>query len=71
MKLKTQFAGMLAAVFPAVSFAHEGHGTWASYAHEMDHMLWLGAGVVCALALAVTGYRLLAARQQRKKDSQD
>lgn len=71
MKLKTIFAGVVAAIFPLVSLAHEGHGTWGSYAHELDHLAWLAAGVVFALGLAYAGFRLLATREQRDEDSQD
>ncbi len=43
-------AGVLLATAPA--FAHEGHGHWASFAHDYEHgLMALGAAAIIASAL--------------------
>ena len=68
MKLKICIAGLIAAIFPLLSLAHEGHGTWAGQAHEFEHLAWLLAGLIAGVVLLVEGYRRFGARSERHDD---
>jgi ABC-type iron transport system FetAB permease component len=44
--LTTQFIGfILSVLFSTIAAAHSGHGTTSQVSHELEHLLWLSAGV--------------------------